>query len=201
MGQYETTTNTSQLIRWLMVCSAANLSGRPVRGHPSPPGAPQEPEGALLWLEKGWSHLLLTAPKLKPSLLRPVGGTLQSQLSICPCSEAKGCFPAAWICPLVPPQFILVRGPGGFHLDEHAGRRLGLCKRMSAWPSGCLVSKKIGSGLNQQGDENVQAVVRRVNFKAHAVQLLAQPGSAEGVSGSGTKIPCPTHLMNTALGD
>lgn len=150
IGQYETTTNTSQLIRWLLVCSAANLSGRPMRGHPSPAGAPPEPEGASPLLEIGWSHLLLTASKLKPCLLCPVGGTLQSQLSICPCSGAKGCFPTAWICPLVPPQFILVRGPGGFHLDEHAGRQLGLCKRMSAWPSGCLVSKKIGSGLNQQ---------------------------------------------------
>lgn len=60
--------------------------------------------------------------------------------------------------------------------------------------------KRSDLALTSNGDEHFQAVVRRDNFKARAVQLPAKPGSAEGVWGRGTKTPWPTHLINIALG-
>lgn len=127
IGECKTITNMNQLTVWLGLHFAANSSWQAYEGPSlSGLGHPGSLRGFLLssgW-EAGWSHLPLTASRLKSSLLCPVGGTLRSQLSICPCSGAVKRLLAlqAWICPLLPPQLIFIHWWGGFHLDQHTGQ-------------------------------------------------------------------------------
>lgn len=160
--------------------------GRPMRGHPSQGwGHPGSLRGFLLssgW-EASWSHLPLTASRLKSSLLGPVGGTRWSQSSICPCSGAVK----------------VAACPAGLDLSSSSSfadrvastwirtqaRLLGLCKRMSAPPSACLVSRENGSGLNQQPKLKFSRLwsERTTSNHAQSIQLIARPDSVNGMQG------------------